>query len=124
MEDFRNLLLWHNCRHLILELYQFTSTFPERELNGLANQIRNTCVAITSNIGLAFKMTNQLKRSDFFNLAISSAESLRTGLLDAKEKNLLSSMSFEHFAKEIDEINEMLLTFQHNRLILEYELSN
>ena len=108
MKDFRDLLLWHNCRHLILELFQVTSTFPERELNGLANQIRKTCVAITSNIGMAFKMTAELRRSDFLNLAISSAEKLEIDLHSAKEKKLLNSLSFEHFAQEIDEKKKVL----------------
>lgn len=122
MKDFRDLLLWHNCRHLILELFQVTSTFPERELNGLANQIRKTCVAITSNIGMAFKMTHELRRSDFLNLAISSAEKLEIDLHSAKEKKLLNSLSFEHFAQEIDEIKKVLSTFSHNRaLTLQFE---
>ncbi len=102
------MLLWHNCRHLILELFRVTSIFPEQELNGLANQIRTTCVAITSNIGMAFKMNNELKKSEFFNLAISSAESLRVNLMEAKQKNLLSGASFEHFAKKVDEIKKVL----------------
>jgi four helix bundle protein len=117
MKDFRDLLLWHNCRHLILELFQVTSTFPERELNGLANQIRKTCVAITSNIGMAFKMTHELRRSDFLNLAISSAEKLEIDLYSAKEKKLLNSLSFEHFSQEINQIKEVLLTLTHKASI-------
>jgi len=122
MKDFRNLLLWYNCRHLILELFQITSTFPERELNGLANQIRKTCVAITSNLGMAFKMTHELRRSDFFNLAISSAERLEVDLSTAKEKKLLTSSSFEHFAQKINQIKEALLTFSHKQaLTMQFE---
>ena len=122
MKDFRHLLLWHNCRHFILELFQITSTFPERELNGLANQIRKTCVAITSNLGMAFKMTHELRRSDFFNLAISSAERLEVDLSTAKEKKLLTSSSFEHFSQKINQIKEALLTFSHKRaLTMQFE---
>ncbi len=122
MKDFRDLLLWHNCRHLILELFQITSTFPEPESNGLANRIRKTCVAITSNIARAFKMPHELRRSDFLNLAISSAEKLEIDLHSAKEKKLLNSLSFEHFAQEIDEIKKVLSTFSHNRaLTLQFE---
>ena len=110
MKDFRNLLLWHNCRHLILELFQVTSTFPDQELNGLANRIRKTCVAITSNLGMAFQMTHEVRRSDLFNLAISSAERLEVDLSSAKEKKLLTSSSFEHFSKKVDEIKKVLLT--------------
>jgi len=122
MKDFRNLLLWHNCRHLVLELFQVTSTFPDRELNGLANQIRKSCVAITSNTGMAFKMPHELRRSDFLNLAISSAEKLEIDLHNAREKKLLNSLRFEHFAREIDEIKKVLLTFSHNRaLTLQFE---
>ena len=117
MKDFRNLLLWHNCRHLILELFQVTSTFPERELNGLANRIRKTCVAITSNLGMAFQMTHEVRRSDFFNLAISSAERLAVDLSTAKEKQLLTSSSFAHFAKEINQIKEVLITFSPKRAL-------
>jgi len=117
MKDFRNLLLWHNCRHLILELFQLTSTFPERELNGLADQIRKTCVAITSNIGMAFKITHELRRSDFLNLAILSAEKLEIDLHSAKEKKLLTSSSFKHFAQEINQIKEVVLSFSHKRAL-------
>jgi len=117
MKDFRNLLLWHNCRHLILELFQVTSTFPERELNGLASRIRKTCVAITSNLGMAFKMTHEVRRSDFFNLAISSAERLEVDLSTAKEKKLLTSSRFAHFAKEINQIKEVLITFSPKRAL-------
>ncbi len=122
MKDFRSLLLWYNCRHLILELFQITSTFPERELNGLANRIRKSCVAITSNTGMAFKMPHELRRSDFLNLAILSAEKLEIDLRNAKEKKLITSSSFKHFAQEINQIKEVVLSFSHKRaLTMQFE---
>ena len=101
----------------MLELFQVTSTFPARELNGPANQIRKACVEITSNIAMAFKMPHELRRSDFFNLAISSAENLEVDLYHAKEKKLINSSRFQHFAQEIDEIKEALLAITHKRAL-------
>ena len=67
-------------------------------------------------------MPHELRRSDFLNLAISSAEKLEIDLHSAKEKKLLNSLSFEHFAQEIDEIKKVLSTFSHNRALpLQFE---
>ena len=50
MQDYRSLEVWHRSMDYVVEIYQFTSSFPADERYNLVSQIRRASTSIPLNI--------------------------------------------------------------------------
>jgi hypothetical protein len=48
--SFGDRMVWRKAHELMLAMYGFTETFPERESYGLAHQMRRAAVSLPANI--------------------------------------------------------------------------
>ena len=55
--SFRDLVVWQKAHELVLAVYRFTESFPEREKYGLAHQMRRAAVSLPANIAEGFGKT-------------------------------------------------------------------
>ena len=49
-QSFKDLVVWQRSIELTVDVYRFTSKFPDSERFGLTNQMRRASVSIASNI--------------------------------------------------------------------------
>jgi four helix bundle protein len=48
--SYQNLVAWKRARHLVREIYDLTSTFPDDERYGLTSQIRRASTSVPLNL--------------------------------------------------------------------------
>lgn len=69
----------------VLEVYQFTASFPKTEQFGLTAQLRRAAVSIPANIAEGFKRTGRADKARFYNISQGSVEECRYYLMLAKD---------------------------------------
>ena len=75
--NFRDLVVWQKAHELVLAVYRFTESFPEREKYGLAHQMRRAAVSLPANIAEGFGKRSQAEKARFLNIAEGSLEECR-----------------------------------------------
>jgi four helix bundle protein len=82
-KSFQDLVVWQKTHQLVLGVYQFSASFPEREKYGLTSQLRRSAVSIPANIAEGFKKRTRPDKARFFNVAQGSLEETRYYLIRA-----------------------------------------
>lgn len=83
--SFRDLRVWQKAHELVLTVYRYSETFPEREKYGLAHQLRRAAVSIPANIAEGFGKRSQADKARFLNIAEGSVEECRYYLILAQD---------------------------------------
>ena len=78
---FRDLRVWQKAQELVLAVYHYSESFPEREKYGLAHQLRRAAVSIPANIAEGFGKRSQAEKARFLNIAEGSVEECRYYLI-------------------------------------------
>jgi four helix bundle protein len=78
---FRDLIVWNKSHEFVLELYRFTTQFPQSERYGLVQQMRRAAVSIPANIAEGFSRRGKSDKARFMNIAESSLEESRYYLI-------------------------------------------
>ena len=108
MNKFQDLKVWQKAMEVTVEVYKSTSKFPEDEKKGLAQQMRNSSIAIPT-----FLAEGSWKRSNehFINLinkGISTSFELETQLILSKDLKLTSPKAFETLHEALTDVQKML----------------
>lgn len=112
MRNFRKFQIWKKGIQLSKEIYQVTSSFPEKEKFGLISQLRRAAISIPSNIAEGCSRSSEKEFKRFLEIALGSAFELETQLIISLE---LSYLSQEHYGSLIEELT--ILQKQLNALI-------
>jgi four helix bundle protein len=80
-QRFQDLLVWQKAHQFVLALYNYTGTFPAREMYGLTNQFRRSAISIPANIAEGFKKRSKADKARYFNIAQGSLEETRYYLI-------------------------------------------
>jgi four helix bundle protein len=108
MNDFRELTVWNKSRCLLLAAYKVTETFPQHELHGLTNQIRNSCVSILVNIERGFSKKRQGELACFLRSSKKSAKQLEDQIKNAHHRYFMRNLDYQYLVRETNEISGML----------------
>lgn len=84
-KTFEDLIVWQRAHEFVLQVYQFTDSFPKSELYGLTSQLRRAAVSIAANIAEGFKKTGRADIARFFNISQGSIEECRYYLILARD---------------------------------------
>lgn len=84
-KTFEDLIVWQRAHEFVLQVYQFTDSFPKSELYGLTSQLRRAAVSIAANIAEGFKKTGRADKARFFNISQGSIEECRYYLILARD---------------------------------------
>ena len=83
--SFRDLQVWQKAHELVLAVYRFTESFPDREKFALAHQMRRAVVSVPANIAEGFGKRSQAEKARFLNMAEGSLEECRYYLILAQD---------------------------------------
>lgn len=84
-QSFENLIIWQKAHLLVLDIYNFTSSFPGSEIYGLTSQFRRAAVSVPANIAEGFKKNGLADKVRFMNIAQGSLEECRYYLILAND---------------------------------------
>ncbi|HBF87257.1 MAG TPA: four helix bundle protein [Bacteroidales bacterium] len=73
-KSFENLVVWQKAHHFVLNVYEYSSNFPNHELFGLTSQFRRAAVSIAANIAEGFKKNSPKDKLRYYNIAQGSLE--------------------------------------------------
>lgn len=108
MHSFKDLAVWSRSMDLAIRCYEITSTFPKREVHGLASQIRRSAVSIPSNIAEGAGRGTGPEFNRFLRIAYGSACETETQLLVAGDLGMADQDEIRAVISELDEIRRML----------------
>ena len=107
---FQDLIVWCRAHQFVIEVYRYTSAFPNSETYGLASQMRRAAVSIPANIAEGFKRRGKADKVRFMNIAEASLEEARYYLLLAKD---LQYGETDLAMKLIEEVSRLLHAYSN-----------
>jgi four helix bundle protein len=109
---FKELNIWKLSRVFCSEIYEVTSTFPDKEKFGLTNQLRRASVSIPSNIAEGSSRKSNKDFSRFLEIAIGSMYEIETQLLIANDLKFISDKQLYELNQNLSEIIKMTSKFK------------
>jgi four helix bundle protein len=108
IKSFTDLVAWKEGHKLVLQIYKLTDTFPKKELFSLTNQMRRSCISITSNISEGFSRRTKKDKVQFYYMAIGSMTELQNQLLISKDLGYMSKTDFMMVANQSVDVHKLL----------------
>jgi four helix bundle protein len=113
VKNFRELIAWQKAMDLVVLVYRATEGFPQREVFGIANQMRRSAVSVPSNIAEGQGRLGSKEFCRFLGIARGSLQELQTQVLIARRLEYLTedqSASLIELATEVARIVNGLLS--------------
>lgn len=85
--SFQDLIVWQKAHQWVLNIYQFTRSFPSEEKFGLTSQLRRAAVSVPANIAEGFAKFGLADKRRFMNISQGSLEECRYYLVLANDLN-------------------------------------
>ena len=99
----RNLLAWQKGMDLVIEVYNLTQDFPDRELYGLSAQLRRAAVSVPSNIAEGAANRTRSQFANFLSNALGSLNEIDTQLELSFRLGYLSDQSYNNITSLLNE---------------------
>lgn len=77
---FKDLIVWQEAHHLVVQIYKTTKSFPKDEQYGLTNQMRRCAVSISANIAEGFSRQYYKEKIQFYSMSQGSVTELQNHL--------------------------------------------
>lgn len=107
-KTFRDIKAWQLAYRLVLAIYQVTAKFPRSEIFGLTSQLRRAAVSVIFTIAEGFKRNSRADRLHFYNMAETSLEEVKCGLMLAKDLHYLTAEEYVKFNAIAEECGRVL----------------
>ena len=111
MRNYEDLHVWRKAHTLTLAIYKATRCFPNEERFGLTSQMRRSCASIGANLAEGCGRRSEGEMARFVHIAMGSGAELSYHLRLARDLELLSAASSEHFRSELNEVMRMCPLF-------------
>lgn len=110
--SFRDLDVWKKSMDLVELIFHITIQFPQREMYGLAKQMRSAAVSIPSNIAEGSKRRTRTDFCHFVSMAFGSSAELETQLEIAQRLSFCEKERIESAQALLNDIMRMLNRLQ------------
>ena len=107
-ESFRDLAVWQRSIEMTTAIYRLTSTFPDSERFGLANQLRRAAVSVASNIAEGYGRATKGEYLQFLGHSRGSNSEVETQLVIARELGFGAKENLDTSEEMCAEIGRML----------------
>src|ERR1035437_8145898 len=95
IKSFSDLKAWQEAHALVLMVYKYTESFPDKEKFGLTNQLRRAVISVTSNIAEGFGRQTAREKIQFYYHSNGSLMEIKSQLFAARDLKYLSEQSFD-----------------------------
>ncbi len=109
MNNHKDLDVWKRSVEFVINIYEATETFPQKEIYGITNQIRRASVSIPSNIAEGAGRKGNVEFSRFLYFSLGSLSEVETQLIISQKLKYLKEDDFKRLSTELIEIRRMLL---------------
>jgi len=106
--SFENLNVWQRGKHLSVDIYKITKSFPAEEKYGLTSQLRRASVSICSNLAEGTSRNSYKEKARFTEIAFGSLMEVLAQLMIANELGLLDAKDLERLRETVEEIGNKL----------------
>ncbi|PKA82480.1 four helix bundle protein [Ulvibacter sp. MAR_2010_11] len=104
MRDFKKYDVWRLSHQLTLDIYKFSTNFPNSELYGLSAQIRRAAFSIPTNISEGCGRDSDSEFNRFLTIALGSASETEYLILLSKDLNYIDTSVSEKLHSDINTI--------------------
>ena len=112
MQDYRNLEVWQKSMDYVVEIYRFSSSFPEGERFNMTSQIRRAATSIPLNIAEGAGCQTKREFAAYLAYAYRSANEVLTCLELANRLQLChDDEGFRDLTDEGNRLGKMLYSF-------------
>lgn len=94
ISSFTDLICWKEAHNLALLIYNYTESFPNKEVYSLTDQMRRAAVSIPSNIAEGFCKNTKKDKRRYYNNAQGSLAEVQSQSLIAKDLEYLNKKDF------------------------------
>jgi len=108
IRNFRDLDVWKKGMEIVKDVYNITSTFPQRELYGLTSQMQRCSVSIPSNVAEGFNRFHNKEYKQLLYIALGSCAELETQIEIASELKYIDAQIRVSLLEKIDHESRML----------------
>ena len=109
IKSFNDLKAWQEAHALVLMVYKFTETFPDKEKFGLTNQLRRAVISVTSNIAEGFGRQTAKEKIQFYYHSNGSILEIKSQLFAARDLKYLPSSDFQKLMIQADRAQSVLM---------------
>ncbi|MBR9847246.1 MAG: four helix bundle protein [Algicola sp.] len=108
MKSYRDLIVWQKSVHMVTQVYQLISKFPDEEKYGLTSQIKRSSVSVSSNIAEGYGRNYTKDYARFLQIARGSLFEMQTQLQIAVNLDFIQDKDLEEIKNLSTEIEKML----------------
>ncbi len=105
---FEKLEVWQESRDLVLNIYNISELFPNKEKYGLTSQIRRSSISICSNIAEGSASRTMKQQAHYSSLAYGSAMELLNQLILALDLKYLSKKDYYSLRQRIKKLSSKI----------------
>ena len=108
IKSFTDLDAWKEGHKLVLMIYEITKNFPKEEVFGLASQLREVVVSITSNIAEGFSRQSYKDKLHFYSMALGSLTEVQNQTLISRDLKYIQQQVFKKTAEQTIKVSKIL----------------
>jgi len=107
-QHFKDLVAWQKAMEMVVEVYELTDGFPQREVYSLTIQIRRAAVSVPSNIAEGQAHHNRREFLHFLRHSSGSLAELETQLNLAERLGYADPASASAAIERVQEVGRIL----------------
>ena len=112
VQSYRDLRVWQLAMDFVVEVYEATNSFPDREKYGLSSQLQRAAVSIPSNVAEGHSRASTREYLHHISIAMGSLSELETQLLIAARLGYISAEQISAFVETSDHLGRQLRNLQ------------
>jgi four helix bundle protein len=105
---FEKLEVWKDARLYVKQIYNLTSSFPDKERFGLMSQLQRAAISVPSNIAEGLSRQSNKEQLRFLEIAYGSLMETYCQLYIALDLNYIQQQKFTEIKTEVDKIANKL----------------
>lgn len=110
--SFEKLEVWNDSKELVKMIYGITTTFPNSEKYGLANQMNSSVVSVSSNIAEGSGKIQSKDKARFIHIAYGSLMELLNQLIIASDFGWLAPEQYLLIRSQIEKVANKLIALE------------
>ena len=108
IKNFRDLDVWLLAMEIVVDIYEYTKTFPKEEVYGLVSQMRRAAVSIASNIAEGFNRYHNKEYRQFLYITLGSCAELETQIEVSLLLGYITQAGRDKIMEKLDHESRML----------------